>query len=108
MERSSPPCPCARAAASSCCLCSCVPCPFQQCWEWSQPPPAFSRGRIPPTSTSYCFSPTMWCLLQPVSACLTRCCKRNDSNEEMKKAFPILAVLTALFLAYAFYQAMFV
>ena len=26
----------------------------------------------------------------------------------MKKAFPILAVLTALFLAYAFYQAMFV
>src|SRR5580658_1854958 len=26
----------------------------------------------------------------------------------MKKAFPILAVLTALFLTYAFYQAMFV
>ena len=26
----------------------------------------------------------------------------------MKKAFPILAVMTALFLAYAFYQAMFV
>jgi hypothetical protein len=26
----------------------------------------------------------------------------------MKKAFPILAVLTALFLAYAFYQALWV
>ncbi len=31
-----------------------------------------------------------------------------SSKEEMKKAFPILAVLTAFFLAYAFYQAMFV
>src|SRR5208283_3876608 len=34
--------------------------------------------------------------------------KRNESKEEMKKAFPILAVLTALFLAYAFYQALWV
>src|SRR5580704_16303730 len=50
----------------------------------------------------------MWCLLQRVSACLTRCCSRNELKREMKEAFPSLAVLTALFLAYAFYQAMFV
>jgi heme exporter protein C len=50
----------------------------------------------------------MWCLLQRVSAYLKQFCKRNKLKEEMKKAFPILAVLTALFLAYTFYQAMFV
>ena len=50
----------------------------------------------------------MWCLLQRVLDCLKQCCKRNKLKEEMKKAFPTLAVLTALFLACAFYQAMFV
>src|SRR5216684_2501739 len=80
MERSSPRCPCGRAAGNSCCLFSCFLFPFLQCWAWSQPPPAFSRERIPFTSTSYCFSPTMWCLLQPVSAYLTQCCKRNEKS----------------------------
>src|SRR5580693_5205804 len=108
MERSLPRCPCAPAAASLCCLCFYFQFQFRRCSAWLRPPPAFSPGRIPRTSTSYCFSPTMWCLLQRVSACLKRCCKRNKLKEEMKKAFPILAALTALFLAYAFYQAMFV
>src|SRR5580693_6097314 len=108
MERSLPRCPCAPAAASLCCLCFYFQFQFRRCSAWLRPPPAFSPGRIPRTSTSYCFSPTMWCLLQRVSACLKRCCKRNKLKEEMKKAFPILAALTAVFLAYAFYQAMFV
>ena len=50
----------------------------------------------------------MWCLLQRVSDYLKPYYKRNKLKEEMKKAFPILAVLTALFLAYAFYEAMWV
>src|SRR5271155_4035595 len=50
----------------------------------------------------------MWCLLLLVSPCLKRCCKRNDLKRGMKRAFPILAVLTALLLAYAFYEALWV
>ena len=44
-------------------------------------PPAFLPETIPRTSTSYCFSPTMWCLLQLDLACLKRCCKRNELKE---------------------------
>src|ERR1022692_5133536 len=80
MEHFSQRCHCARAAASLCCLCSCSRFPFPRCWAWSPAPPAFSRVRARRTSTSYCFLPTMWCLLLLVSPCLTRCCKRNEKG----------------------------
>src|SRR5882672_4121666 len=80
MERFSRPCQSARAAANSCCPCCCSRFPFLPCWAWSQALQAFLRERIPRTSISYCFSPTMWCLLQRVSACLTRYCKRNEEG----------------------------
>jgi|HubBroStandDraft_1064217.scaffolds.fasta_scaffold21188_4 heme exporter protein C len=51
----------------------------------------------------------MWCLLQRVWLYSTRFFTRNKAERgvsSMKRAFPILSILTAILLAYALYQAL--
>ncbi len=47
----------------------------------------------------------MWCLLLLVWHCLRQFCTRNDLTQ-MKRAFPIFAALTVLFLTYTTYHAL--
>ena len=61
---------------------------------------AILTGDIPAASGSYCLPPTMWCLLLLVCCCLKLCCTPNE------RAFPILAILTAILLGYALYEAL--
>src|SRR5450755_815062 len=79
MGRSSPPSRCARAAARSCCRCCCFRFPFRPSCRWWRVRLRFSPEKTPPTSTSCCFSPTMWCLLQLVSRSSKRFCTRNEA-----------------------------
>src|ERR1700728_712517 len=102
-------CRCARAAASLCCRCCSFLFPFPPSSPWSKGLHPFLLVTTPRTSTSCCFSPTMWCLLQRVWLYSTRFFTRNKAERgvsSMKRAFPILSILTAILLAYALYQAL--
>ena len=59
------------------------------------------RRRVGALLRSCCFSPTMLGIYYSLPGVV-----RHDSARGMKKLFPILSVLTALFLAYALYLAL--
>src|SRR5579862_2889360 len=73
-------CRCARGIARSCFRCCCFRSRFRPSWVWSPEPLPCLRERTPRTSTSCCFSPTMWCLLQLVWGYSEQFCRRNETS----------------------------
>src|SRR5580704_5940428 len=80
MERFSRLCHYALVAAKSCCRCCCFPSRSQPCNRWWRPPASSLPAMARRASGSYCFSPTMWCLLQLVWLYSRLSCRLNETG----------------------------
>src|SRR6202041_2227690 len=73
-------CRCARVVAKSCCRCCCFRSRSRRCNRWWRLRASSLLVTAPRVSGSYCFSPTMWCLLLLVWLCSKPSCRKNETG----------------------------
>src|SRR5208282_5666592 len=69
------------------CRCCCFLSRFQPCNRWWRLRASFSPVTARRASGSYCFSPTMWCLLHLVWLYSRPSCRRNETDPPHPRGF---------------------